>query len=249
LKRFFNYWAEQAQWWSSRKLEWWAAHVTAFYFGGSLLVIAAKFDELILLKLNEIGDLAAGVFGPLAFLWLVLGYIQQGRELRISSESLKMQADELRASVEQQTAMVEVSRRQLEADLEASAHQREQVERQAEPDIRVKYYDVVYSPGRNARFEISNVGPKCESVEVILEKESHEGYELLTSFGYLDGRGVQFITLPFALLSVSESVFVKFTYLKINGNRSAQRFGFLKVENNGNQDSAKAYKYISPSQV
>jgi hypothetical protein len=48
---------------------------------------------------NKWGDWAAGMFAPLAFGWLVLGYFQQGEELRL-------QAQELRASVKQQTAMV-----------------------------------------------------------------------------------------------------------------------------------------------
>lgn len=34
------------------------------------------------IRLNEWGDLLAGLFAPLAFLWLVVGYFQQGQELR-----------------------------------------------------------------------------------------------------------------------------------------------------------------------
>ncbi|WP_417529040.1 hypothetical protein [Marinomonas shanghaiensis] len=34
------------------------------------------------LDLNEIGDYLAGVFSPLAFLWLVVGYVMQNRELK-----------------------------------------------------------------------------------------------------------------------------------------------------------------------
>lgn len=47
------------------------------------------------LKLNEKGDFLAGVFSPLAFLWLVYGYLQQGQELKLNTQALKMQADEL----------------------------------------------------------------------------------------------------------------------------------------------------------
>lgn len=34
---------------------------------------------------NAWGDFFSGFFAPLAFLWLVLGYLQQGEELRNSS--------------------------------------------------------------------------------------------------------------------------------------------------------------------
>jgi hypothetical protein len=53
---------------------------------------------------NMWGDWAAGLAAPIAFLWLVLGYFQQGEELRL-------QVRELNASVEQQTALVAESAR------------------------------------------------------------------------------------------------------------------------------------------
>ncbi|PNA03567.1 MULTISPECIES: hypothetical protein [unclassified Pseudomonas] len=121
-----KYWIEQAKWWCSRSLEWWAAHLTALYIGGAITIMGAKFDELIALKLNEIGDLAAGVFGPVAFLWLVLGYIQQGRELKLSSAALQLQAQELKNSVEQQKELVAISREQVNTELESIQSAREQ---------------------------------------------------------------------------------------------------------------------------
>lgn len=59
-----------------------------------------NFDELKTLKLNEKGDFLAGIFSPLAFLWLVYGYLQQGQELKQNTKALKMQAEELRISNE-----------------------------------------------------------------------------------------------------------------------------------------------------
>lgn len=50
------------------------------------------------LKLNEKGDFLAGVFSPLAFLWLVYGYLQQGQELKLNTQALTMQAEELAIS-------------------------------------------------------------------------------------------------------------------------------------------------------
>ncbi len=66
------------------------------------------------LELNQIGDFLAGLFGPLAIFWIVLGFFQQGEELRNSVETLKLQAKELAASVEQQRELVQVTREQLE---------------------------------------------------------------------------------------------------------------------------------------
>jgi hypothetical protein len=43
--------------------------------------------------LNEVGDFLAGAFSPLAFLWLVVGYFQQGHELSASVAQLERQAE------------------------------------------------------------------------------------------------------------------------------------------------------------
>ncbi|VVQ20172.1 hypothetical protein [Pseudomonas fluorescens] len=168
LRRYREYWIDQAEWWCSRTLEWWAKRLTAFYFGGAIIVMGAKFDDLIILKLNEMGDLAAGVFGPLAFLWLVLGYIQQGRELRISSEALRMQADELKASVQQQTALVEAQQDSLR-----------NYERSLEPLLVLKYQGSKEIEGEfYEQFSLINVGPYCEDVSVKLSVDGVEKYPI-----------------------------------------------------------------------
>lgn len=53
------------------------------------------------LRLNELGDFLGGVSSPLAFLWLVLGFFQQSREIRLSNKALQMQAQEMRKGVEE----------------------------------------------------------------------------------------------------------------------------------------------------
>lgn len=74
---------------------------------------------------NNIGDFLAGIFGPLAILWLILGFFQQGVELRQNTRALDLQAQELHNSVEQQQNLVDVSRRQMEAEIEAIRFERE----------------------------------------------------------------------------------------------------------------------------
>ncbi|APW41780.1 hypothetical protein RS694_03940 [Rhodoferax saidenbachensis] len=87
---------------------------------------------------NEWGDFLAGCFAPLAFLWLVLGYLQQGDELRLSTDALRLQAEELKNSVEQQRALVEVSRLQVESEREALAFERSLREDLSQPKFRVE---------------------------------------------------------------------------------------------------------------
>ncbi len=50
--------------------------------------------------LNELGDFLAGVFTPLAFGWLVYGYLLQSKELRLQREELTLTRKQLGTQTE-----------------------------------------------------------------------------------------------------------------------------------------------------
>ncbi|WP_312406522.1 hypothetical protein [Pseudomonas rhodesiae] len=166
MKRLLKYWESQAKWWSSQSLEWWGAHFTALYIGGAIMIISSRFDEIFTLGLNEIGDLLAGVFGPVAFLWLVLGYRQQGRELKLSSQSLTDQTVELRNSVENQKALAAISERQLLLNEKNAQLQNEQLSASVEPRFVLAFedLDVRYSPPKHL-VRLLNAGHGITCVE------------------------------------------------------------------------------------
>lgn len=86
-------------------------------------------------SLNEWGDSFAGFFAPLAFFWLVLGYLQQGEELRLSTAALRLQAEELKNSVRQQIELVAIGRQQLEQEREVLNEERERLRQSARPKL------------------------------------------------------------------------------------------------------------------
>lgn len=71
-----------------------------------------NFEEFKALDLNEKGDFLAGIFSPLAFLWLVFGYLQQGQELKQNTEALHLQAIELGKNVEAQNELVKLQQQE-----------------------------------------------------------------------------------------------------------------------------------------
>lgn len=113
---------------------------TLLYVLALLLFFWGRFGEISNLKLNEVGDLLAGIFGPLAILWLILGFFQQGIELRQNTDMLRLQAQELSNSVKQQQELVDVSRRQFEADLDAMRYERKKDLEEVLPDLRFRDY-------------------------------------------------------------------------------------------------------------
>ncbi|WP_093359949.1 hypothetical protein [Tropicimonas isoalkanivorans] len=70
--------------------------------------------ELKSIELNELGDFLAGIFGPLAIFWLVLGFFQQRKELKNSAEALRLQARELSAAADAQKEANEIAGRQIQ---------------------------------------------------------------------------------------------------------------------------------------
>lgn len=110
--------------------------VTVAYLVGVAVLVYIKRESLPGLELNAIGDFLAGVFGPIAFLWLVLGYMQQGRELKLSSEALQMQALELKNSVEQQTVMARAAIQQIDTQRLSLEYQQREFERTIVPVFR-----------------------------------------------------------------------------------------------------------------
>lgn len=116
---------------------------------------------------NEWGDFLAGCFGPLALFWLILGFWQQGDELRSSVEALMLQSEELRASVEQQRALVEVTKQQAEAELASLQEERQARRAAGSPHITV-HAAGGYSTGDQAlrRIRLTNLGANCSDLRL-----------------------------------------------------------------------------------
>lgn len=72
-----------------------------------LSFILIMYDYKTLQGLNEWGDFLAGMAGPLALLWLVLGYFQQQKELNQNTNALIMQRDELERTADEQRRLAQ----------------------------------------------------------------------------------------------------------------------------------------------
>ena len=70
--------------------------LSIFYIAAILLLRGNDAWELLRAgSLNELGDFLAGLFTPLAFGWLVYGYLIQSKELRLQREELTLTRDQL----------------------------------------------------------------------------------------------------------------------------------------------------------
>ena len=143
--------------------------------GAAVLLFASENGAL---KPNEWGDVFAGLFAPVAFLWLVLGFIQQGTELQLSTRTLQLQVRELKNFVEQQQALVAVTREQVEVALEEQHRLRAAEEAQKSPRLLVRYNTrtTVQGTGTSTyEFEIVNDGATATQVSVAFPPPYDQG--------------------------------------------------------------------------
>lgn len=136
--------------------------VVSLYIGNSRY-------NLLELEPNALGDFIAGILGPVGILWLILGFWQQGDELRSSVRALELQSEELRNSVEQQKALVEITRKQAEAEISALHEEREARQRAGSPKLVLSCNGgTAISPARySASMELRNIGADCSDVQIL----------------------------------------------------------------------------------
>lgn len=179
--------------------------LTAAYLAFLAYYGCTRWPKILDMSPNEHGDLLAGAFSPLAFAWLVLGFIQQGIELRQNSAALILQAQELRAAAEHAGAMVEVQKKEFDLriqELEEARAKAEASRKRAEAnaiaaarreeELRVKRvqprfnFSLAFREAdrpRIAKCELVNRGKNCSGVRVVMTPiESILRLEGTTSF-------------------------------------------------------------------
>ena len=70
------------------------------------IIVFFTWETASSLKLNEWGDFLAGITAPIAFLWLIIGYMLQSKELKMNTEALLQQSQELQ---EQTQAIIDTA--------------------------------------------------------------------------------------------------------------------------------------------
>lgn len=142
---------------------------TAFWLVVVLIFSISVRSGFAGLKPNEVGDFLAGAFAPLAFFWLVLGFFQQGAELRNSGRALWLQGEELRNSVEQQRQLVEVSREGLAFEADRLARENERARVLAQPKLELTLGGSSGTgTGREQSFILANHGRPCTRIEIFV---------------------------------------------------------------------------------
>lgn len=188
-----------------------------------------EWQAMLLMKPEQFATFLSGVFAPLAFLWLVLGFRQQGDELQNSAQALWLQGEELRNSVEQQRQLVEVSRQQIEVDLSAHRRLEAEAEKFAQPILTMPGGGI-QSSGimQNISFQIRNAGSTCSDVLVCIDDEDE--IVRLPVFTITDQIG---FTMTYGSPDEIKQIDVFIKYNDARGRRKYQKFTIPAIEVGG----------------
>lgn len=74
---------------------------------------------------NELGDFLAGVFAPIAFFWLIMGYVQQGKQLDQNTKALEQQERALQLQIDEMQKGIEQQRQLIQTQKEQQSEQRQ----------------------------------------------------------------------------------------------------------------------------
>ncbi|MGO4011570.1 hypothetical protein [Pseudomonas sp. ITP1] len=159
--------------------------LTVLYAVFSWWLIGDRVHTLLSMGLNEVGDFLAGAFGPVAILWLVLGYFQQGIELRQGTAALNFQGEELRNAVEQQRLLATVSLKTLEHEREARLEEAVRYRQSLRPILHLQSVKVEFEEGYwKVSCRLFNDGAQIFGLTLVLHKGANEHH--FTTFRTLD---------------------------------------------------------------
>ena len=81
---------------------WFGVASTAFWLWLGLLYIGlvVGWGDFVTQPAESLGGFLEGAFAPLAFLWLVIGFFLQQRELRNNNEAIRAQYEQMRRAAE-----------------------------------------------------------------------------------------------------------------------------------------------------
>lgn len=121
---------------NNSKLQYWFFIIfTIIYFLVLNRFFDVSFDKIKTLQPNELGDFLAGTFSPLAFLFLILGYLQTNKSLGQNTETISQQAIALQQqaeSLKQQAKALDTQIAELKLSNESYIRQVEEMEKSVE---------------------------------------------------------------------------------------------------------------------
>jgi len=188
------------------------------------------------MDIEKLATAMSGALSPLALVWLVVGYFQQGIELKLNTRALQLQADELANSVrEQQEAnqhqakLVQVGQEQLKAELERIQNDRRVERSRNSPRIVFKSTGGSHSGSTSKQtVRLMNVGFSAREVHIHSDADVQMQTHSLPLWPTTTDVSVT-IEHPLSTPPSGKKIYVLFTDGR--GERMEQSFDIISIQN------------------
>jgi hypothetical protein len=149
----------------------WAMGLTGVWAAVVLILGYMKWPQLVCMPPNEWGDFLAGTFSPLALLWLVAGYRQQGDELFLNTKALLMQQVEMKNQVEEFKKLAIHSGEQAESsaamvDLSRKESEQKEIESRSLTFPKFRIAHISGHSGVNETYRLYNEGHEVHNIDM-----------------------------------------------------------------------------------
>lgn len=135
-----------------------------------LLYFYYKNGQLKNIKINEWGDFFSGAVAPLALFWLVIGYLQQGEELRLNNDALRSQQEELRRQAQETAILAKNTERQAVATEQLALASKSEAQRNALKEeaslLPLFRYGGGMGNAEKTEINITNIGETIKNVSI-----------------------------------------------------------------------------------
>lgn len=199
----------------------WAMGLTGVWAVVVLILGYLKWPELVCMPPNEWGDFLAGTFSPLALLWLVAGYRQQGDELFLNTKALLMQQVEMKNQVKEFKKLAVHAGEQAASSAEMvrfSRQEKEAKEIAAIEPIEPKFeFRMVSVLGYQWALNITNKGAEVHDVMVSTDAFKICEFVQVRSWHFDEKNMVRFNELCEG--SNADHFFVTMSYTNLKGER------------------------------
>ncbi|WP_336932907.1 hypothetical protein [Acinetobacter bereziniae] len=174
---------------NNSKFQYWFFIIfTIIYFLVLNRFFDVSFDKIKTLHPNELGDFLAGTFSPLAFLFLILGYLQTNKSLGQNTEAISQQAIALQQqaeSLKQQAKALDTQIAELQLSNESYQRQVEEMEKSVQTqqnmfDLAEKQYkDSINEKVKNNTPVLSLVASKYLNIRNPGSTEGNHRFSLI----------------------------------------------------------------------
>ena len=201
--------------------------ITACYLLGATWLLFDRAEQLKSMPLNEIGDFLAGIFGALAFFWLVIGYFMQNSELKLNRKSLEKQIEEFEKSVRTQEEHLQLIQEKDTYEKNVKAFQSRPI-----LSISKASHSEVFDMSREVFYEAN---PRYDSVSFSIKNDGGEIFNISIKI-YIDtfisnrllknlGRS-QEINISIQEDKIPKNFFLEFSYDSKLGKRASDYYLF-----------------------